>query len=238
MGYNAAIQMDWGIFLSLEVEAAALGDLLLPDMILVKPAPGRALLTLNLVHFLAGGDQVDLAENQEIDIGVVVPVDNAGHDGLPQAAAAVHVLNIASTSADYIEICRESGYRIHEGANLTFSIAPDGLSGDVRNADGPILSFAAQFDDPVFKPFERIGQDFIHDYRGDYRLNYVLEGEEISALAPDSFSLTLHEHAFFLGLKASENPPLQHSPLALRPGHTATMSFYGPNEEEEEAEKI
>lgn len=234
MGYNASIRMDWGIFLSFEVAASAIRDLVLPDLVPVEPAPGRAVLTLNLVHFMAGGDQVDLVENYEIDIGVVVPVDNSGHDGLPQAAAAVHVLNIASTSAEYIEICRDSGYRIHESADLAFDVSPDGFNSEVRDADGPVLSLAARFDAPAFTAFSRTGQDFIHDHRGDYRLNYVLEGEEIPALAPDSFSLTLHQHRFFLGIEPPESPPRQHAPLVLRPGHTATMSFYGPNDAEDD----
>lgn len=230
MGYNAAIHLDWGVFFVLEVAAAPIRPFLPPALPLVEPSPGRALLALNLVHFLGGGDQVDLPENHEIDIGVTVPVDNTGHAGLPQAASAVHVLNIASTSQAYLEICRESGYRVHGGAGLGFDIAPAGLEGQVGDADGPILSFAARASEPAFAPFSRVGQDVIHDHRGEFRLNYLFEGEGLAATAPDTFELTLHDHPFFLGLDLDGPRPRQRQPFALKSGGQAAMSFYGPNE--------
>jgi hypothetical protein len=230
MGYNAAIHLDWGVFFLLDVAAARLRGRLPPGITPVAPKRGRALLTLNLAHFLAGGDQVDLPENHEIDIGVVVPVDNSGHAGLPQAATAVHVLNIASTAPDYLAICADSGYRVHDAAGLGFAVAPAGLAGTVRDAGGPILSFAAREPEPAFAPFSRVGQDVIHDHRGEYRLNYVLEGEGLAAPAPDSFALTLHDHPFFLELGLSGRKARQREPFALRPGSRATLSFYGPND--------
>jgi hypothetical protein len=230
MGYNAAIHMDWGVFFILEVAAPPLGRHLPPGLAPIEPTPGRALLAVNLVHFLSGGDQVDLPQNHEIDIGVAVPVDNSAYAGLPQAASAAHVLNIASTSEDYLEICRDSGYRVHGGQGLLFDISPYGLDGHVRDGEGPILSFAARARDHAFQPFSRVGQDVIHDHRGEFRLNFVLEGEGVAATAPEMFELTLHDHPFFLGLDLDGESPRQRETFALRPGGRATMSFYIPDE--------
>ncbi|MDP6708750.1 MAG: hypothetical protein QF893_20590 [Alphaproteobacteria bacterium] len=230
MGYNAAIHMDWGVFFVLEVAAAPLRSLLPPGIAPVERTPGQALLAVNLVHFLGGGDQVDLPQNHEIDIGVAVPVDNTAYTGLPQAASAAHVLNIVSTSEDYLEICRDSGYRVHGGQGLEFDIAPSGLDGRVRDGEGAILSFAARGRDHAFQPFSRVGQDVIHDHRGEFRLNFVLEGEGAAAAAPEMFDLTLHDHPFFLGLDLDGESPRQLETFALRPGGKATMSFYVPDE--------
>jgi len=232
MGYNAAIHMDWGVFFVLEASSAPIRPLLPPGIHLVEPSPGRTLLALNLVHFLQGGDQVDLPENFEIDIGVNVPVDNSAYAGdLPQASTAVHVLNIASTSRDYLEFCRDSGYRIDDGEGLSFDLSPDGFEGTISDARGALLSFAARTPDLAFAPFRRLGQDVVYDHRGTYRLNYVFEGEGLAAPSADCFALTLHQHPFFLGLDLDGDKPRQHEPFALKTGLQATTSFYGPDEE-------
>ena len=104
MAYNAAIHMDWGLFFEFEVPLAPLLPLLPPGIAAVGNDAEKAVLTLNLAHFVQGGDQIDLPENHEIDFGVLVPVDNTNYQGMPQADAAAHMLNIASDSKGYLEV--------------------------------------------------------------------------------------------------------------------------------------
>lgn len=229
MGHNASIHLDWGVFFEIEIEAGPVCALLPPGILPAEPAPGRALLSVNLVHFLGCGDQVQMPENHEIDIGIAVPVDNAGHAGLPQAASAVCLLNIASTSEDYLQICRDSGYPVHVGRELRFDIGPDGLSGSVHDADGPLLSFHPGNGARVFSIFSRIGQDLIHDHRGEYRLNYVLEGEGLAQPATDTFDLTLHAHPFYRRLDIAGAAARCRAQFALQPGRKASIAFYGPD---------
>lgn len=227
MGYKAAIWLDWGVFFTVEADADAVRDLMAPGLEAIGPVPGRVLLHINLVHFIRGGDGIELAACDEIDIGVAVPVDNSAYEGLPQAAA--HILNISATSPDYMEICRQTGYRLHDGHGLRFDLAKDGLSGGVADDAGPILDFRTNMARPPrSRVFSRVGQDVVHDERGQYRVNYVFAGKGLDGLADDAFALNLHHHPFFLGLVDS-GAPKQYPPFAVRRGRKATISFYGPD---------
>lgn len=102
----------------------------------------------------------------------------------------------------------------------------------MQDENGPILSFTADPPGHGFESFSRVGQDVIHDHRGEFRLNYVFEGDGLAG--PDIFSLTLHDHAFFRGLDIAGDSPPRHDQFALRPGSKATIAFYGPNEDDAE----
>ena len=228
MAHNATIYLDWGVFFMVQVAAEHAQAVLPPGQAPVEPAPGQALLSVNLVHFLAGGDGVDLPENWEVDVGVSVSPDNTCFAGQPQALSAVQSVNIASTSDSYLEHCVASGYRVHPHNGLCFDIHPDALAGRVYDADGTILAFAFRGVVPPFQPFQRIGQDVVNDERGEYRLNYVFDGEGFAPAHPDNFSLTLHGHPFFRGLPVAGTPQTCFGQSALRPGKRAALAFHGP----------
>ncbi|MEH6633748.1 MAG: hypothetical protein V7776_23355 [Halopseudomonas aestusnigri] len=248
MEHKAAIYMDWGLFFEIEISAALIRPLLPPGITPVETNNGNAILTLNLLHFLSGGDQVDLPANNEIDFGVAVPVDNSGYQnkGKPHAKSAVHMLNIASDSEDYLTICRDSGYCTHEGANLKFEFSPDGMNGCVLDGNGPIVTITALSmttknltenitenitkATPEYSPFQRFGQDVIHDHRGEYRLNFIFEGEGLSEPQTDLFELTLEDHPFFRGLNNLAGKQACLSQFALRPKKTATLYLFAPDE--------
>ncbi|MBT3490979.1 MAG: hypothetical protein HOA08_03640 [Rhodospirillaceae bacterium] len=231
MAYNAAIHMDWGLFFEFEVPLAPLLPLLPPGIAAVGNDAEKAVLTLNLAHFVQGGDQIDLPENHEIDFGVLVPVDNTNYQGMPQADAAAHMLNIASDSKGYLEVCKDSGYCIHDRPNLTFEFDQNGLNGRVWDDDGPIVSIKTVKGEALkYGPFRRVGQDVVYDHREEYRLNFVFEGKGLIDPSPNLFEIVLESHPFFRGLALSGRQICQ-SQFALSFGEKATLSFFGANED-------
>jgi hypothetical protein len=231
MGYNAAIYMNWGLFFEFEVPSAPLLPLLPPGIVVEGKDPKKAVLTLNLEHFLQGGDLIDLPENYEIDIGVLVPVDNSNYQDMPQANSAAHMLNIASDSKEYLKVCEDSGYCTHDRPNLTFEFDEDGLNGRVWDDDGPIVTIrSAKGETLNYGPFRRVGQDVVYDHREEYRLNFVFEGGGVVEPNPDLFEVVFEDHPFFRGLELA-GPQVSQSQFALSFGEKAALSFFGPNED-------
>lgn len=118
MAIAASVFLDWGLFSVFDVDAEAVRRHLPTDVGIVTDDAGKATLSLNIAHFLEGGEGVELPQNHEIDLGVAVNVDNTLYAGCPQATTASHVLNIASTSADYLAYCKEAGYNKASGEGL------------------------------------------------------------------------------------------------------------------------
>jgi hypothetical protein len=225
--HSATIRVDRGFFFVLEIAADAVNALLPPGIPAIQDPPGTALLAVNVLHFPPGGEGVDLPETYEIDVGVAVPVDNTRFADMPQAATAIHVLNIAATSDSYLTRCHDSGYRVHAAAGLRFDIDPGRSAGTVADSEGPILTFALDPPDLTALPFSRIGQDLVYDERGHYRLNFVFAGKALRTAEACPFALTLHDHPFFRSLTVGGL--VCRSRLALHPEFGAKVAFYTEN---------
>lgn len=227
MGHTATVHLDWGLFCVTEVPIAQVRPLMPPRIQPLEARLGHGLLTINLAHFLAGGEGIALPQNHEIDIGVAVLPDNAGFGSGPEAATAVHVLDIASTSPDYLAHCEACGYRVHRGTELRFDISEDGLAGQVQDAEGRLLRWAWRGRPPAFGPFRRIGQDVVHDSRGEYRLNYVFSGGALASLVPADLEIELSGHSFFQGILLPRRIAWIEASI-LRRGEHASTAFHGP----------
>ncbi|MEX3606750.1 MAG: hypothetical protein VB142_12495 [Burkholderia sp.] len=231
MAYRSTIYLDWGAFFLLEVPPASIKPLLPAGIEPILVPSGIAILTLNVVNFLQGGDQADLPANHEIDIGVLVNLDNSEFEAdLPQASVAIHVLKVASTARGYVDLCKDTGYSVIDPAALAFEIDPAALTASVRDADGPILSCRQLDRELEYGEFRRIGQDVMHDAeRGIHRANYIFSGKGLSQPMTDAMELRIHAHPFFADLGIEPGVLACLDQFALKPSSRGSLAFYRPN---------
>ncbi|KAF1018236.1 MAG: hypothetical protein VB140_00035 [Burkholderia sp.] len=234
MAYRSTIYLDWGTFFLIETPAASIQPLLPASVRPLLAASGAAILTLNVVHFLAGGEQVDLPANHEIDIGVLVELDNSEFEAdLPQASVAIHVLKVASTARGYVDLCQNTGYRVIDPVALAFEINPATLTASVCDADGPILGCRQLDLDLEYDEFRRIGQDVMYDAeRGIHRANYIFSGKGLSRPMTNAMELRVHAHPFFADLGIEPGVLVCLDQFALKPSSRSSLAFYRPNQVE------
>ncbi|MEX3548417.1 MAG: hypothetical protein VB125_04690 [Burkholderia sp.] len=232
MAYRSTIYLDWGAFFLLEAPSASIQPFLPAGLEPVLAPSGTAILTLNVVNFLQGGDQVDLPANHEIDIGVLVNLDNSEFEAdLPQASVAIHVLKVASTARGYVDLCKDTGYSVIDPAALAFEINPAALDASVRDADGPILRCRQIDGELEYGEFSRVGQDVMHNAKcGIYRANYIFSGEGLSRQMTDAMELKVHAHPFFADLGIEPGVLTCLDQFALKPSSRGSLAFYRPNQ--------
>ncbi|PCE28615.1 hypothetical protein BWP39_00050 [Paraburkholderia acidicola] len=235
MPYRSTIYLDWGVFFLIEAPLAAIKPLLVAGVEPVLAPSGAALLTLNVVHFLEGGDQVEVPANHEIDVGVLVDLDNSKFSAdLPQATVAVYVIKVASTARGYIDQCKVAGYSVTDPTTaLSFELNASTLDVSVQDADGPILTCRQLEHELEYGEFTRIGQDVMHNAEhGVHRANYIFSGEGLTKPMTTAMELRIHPHPFLADLGVSPGVVNCLDQFALKPSSRGSLAFYRPDEVE------
>jgi len=233
MAYRATIFLDFGAFFLFEAPYEQLADLLPTGVSPSRSNSGKAQVVVNVAHFKKGGDNIDLPENYEIDIGVLVDVNNEKFGtNLPQATVATYILKVASTARGYIDVCANRGYPAIPPSKLTFDINSVTYAADISDETGPILSFRLLRDGLDFAPFYRIGQDVMFDADiGVHRSNFVFSGKGLLEQTADAFDLVLHDHSFFQDIGVPIGEVACVDQFALQHSSTASLAFYRPDDD-------